>query len=456
LFHVDNRQWRRETLILLRAVEVEAFVRSMRIGLRLGVLMLLAANVAAQSAHPIRGVPAAPGPWKQLAKLTESNGRAEDYAGWSVAISKDGGTVAVGAAGWCRYQGVEGCGQGAVYVFVKPASGWADMTETALLLASDGKPGDYLGESVAISDDGSTIVSGAPVWPADGSGSGALYVFGRPKGGWKSETEGAILHATDAGTNLGQSVAMSGGTIVGGAEYFNGFQGAAYVFVESKRGWTNMTQTARLTPSDGKQGFMGDSVSVSGDTVVAGAPETGLGGAGNGAYVFVKPKNGWKDKTENAKLTPSKGQNLGFGFAASVVGSTVAIGARVKGNGNGSIYVYEKPAHGWRRMTETARLTVPLKSTFLGYSVSVDPSGAAIAGGAPGWQGQGAVDFFVKPQSGWRTTSKVRAQLAATDGQSMDNLGFSVAASPGIIISGAPYATVGSDREQGAAYLFGH
>jgi len=64
---------------------------------------------------------------------------------------------------------------------------------------------------------------------------------------------------------------MSGRAIVGGAEYFNGFQGAAYVFVEPQTGWTKMTQTARLTPSDGKQGFMGDSVSISGDTVVAGA-----------------------------------------------------------------------------------------------------------------------------------------------------------------------------------------
>jgi hypothetical protein len=429
----------------------------MRIGLRLGVLMLLAANVAAQSAHPIRGVPAAPGPWKQLAKLTESNGRAEDYAGWSVAISKDGGTVAVGAAGWCRYQGVEGCGQGAVYVFVKPASGWADMTETALLLASDGQPGDYLGESVAISDDGSTIVSGAPVWPADGSGSGALYVFGRPKGGWKSETEGAILHATDAGTNLGQSVAMSGGTIVGGAEYFNGFQGAAYVFVESKRGWTNMTQTARLTPSDGKQGFMGDSVSVSGDTVVAGAPETGLGGAGNGAYVFVKPKNGWKDKTENAKLTPSKGQNLGFGFAASVVGDTVAVGANSRGNG--ALYLYVKPAHGWRSMTETARLSVPPKANGLGFSVSVDRSEELIAGGAPSWEdggGNGSVDLFARPTSGWKTTSKFKARLTAKDGRNMDELGFSVSTSFTAIVAGAPDAAIGSQSKVGAAYLFGH
>jgi hypothetical protein len=113
---------------LLRAVEVEAFVRSMRIGLRLGVLMLLAANVAAQSAHPIRDVPAAPGPWKQLAKPTESSGQESDWLGWSVAISKDGSTAVVGAVGWCRGHGQNGCGQGAIFVFAKPAGGWKDIT----------------------------------------------------------------------------------------------------------------------------------------------------------------------------------------------------------------------------------------------------------------------------------------------------------------------------------------
>src|SRR5262249_2145819 len=159
--------------------------------------------------------------------------------------------------------------------------------------------------------------AGAPKWPATDQENGALYVFVRPQTGWVDVTEKARLIATNIDTNLGQSVGISGRTIVGGAEYYNGGQGAAYVFVEARAGWANMTQTARLTPSDGKGGAMGDSVSISGDTVVAGAPITGIGGAGNGAYVFVKPKSGWKNKTQTAKLTPSKGEGMGFGYAAS-------------------------------------------------------------------------------------------------------------------------------------------
>ena len=46
-----------------------------------------------------------------------------------------------------------------MYVFTKPASGWADETQAAKLTASDGADGDGLGWSVAVS--GTTIAAGA-------------------------------------------------------------------------------------------------------------------------------------------------------------------------------------------------------------------------------------------------------------------------------------------------------
>jgi hypothetical protein len=435
-------------------------MRTVRGTLMVGLMMMvLCAGAAAQGAGPSgRDSSAASGPWKQLAKLTEANGIGYDEVGWSVAISKDGNTVAVGAAGWCRKHGFEGCGQGAVFVFVKPPSGWADMTETAQLSASDGQPGEYLGESVAISDDGSTIVAGAPLWPANGNGNGAVYVFVRPQGGWNNATQTAELTSTDGPiVNLGQSVAFSGNTVVAGGESFNGDQGAAYVFVEPASGWMDITETARLTPSDGKDADLGWSVAISGDTVVAGAPNTGTGGEGNGAYVFVKPKSGWKDMTETAKLTASRGTGFKLGYSVSISGDTIAVGGPGRGSSNGGVYVYLKPASGWRPMTETARLAVPPKFNVLGFSVSADSDGRNVVAGAPGWQdgaGQGAIDVFVKPASGWKTTSKFRARLTAADGKNQDDLGYSASATAGVIVSGAPYATIGSNPEEGAAYVF--
>ena len=80
----------------------------------------------------------------------------------------------------------------------------------------------------------------------------------------------------------GTSVAISGNTIVVGAPFAtvgaNQDQGAVYVFTKSGPDWTNITQvvtqTAKLTPSDGlwnaEDGIV---VAVSGNTIVVGAPE---------------------------------------------------------------------------------------------------------------------------------------------------------------------------------------
>src|SRR5215472_292824 len=77
-------------------------------------------------------VQCATGPLVQLAELTASTGQSGDKLGYSIAVSGD--TVVVGAPGVTPGFNY---GQGAAYVFVKPASGWANMIPTAVLMASD-------------------------------------------------------------------------------------------------------------------------------------------------------------------------------------------------------------------------------------------------------------------------------------------------------------------------------
>ena len=112
-------------------------------------------------------------PWLQQAKLTPSDrgtGGHIDLFGNSVAVSGD--TVVVGAPN-ANVSGISY--QGAAYVFVKPGGGWANMTQTAKLTASDGAQTDLLGCSVAVSGD--TVVGGelSPMWYL-----GAAYVFSPP------------------------------------------------------------------------------------------------------------------------------------------------------------------------------------------------------------------------------------------------------------------------------------
>jgi hypothetical protein len=231
-------------------------------------------------------------------------------------------------------------------------SGIQDFT----LTASDGANKDQFGIAVAV--DGNTAVVGA----FKGEGIGAAYVFVKPPSGWASMTQTAELTASDAQIFdcFGCSVAISGNTVVvgsSGAEIGgNTAQGAAYVFVEPPTGWTNMTQTAKLAASDGvSDAQFGAGVAISGNTLVVGAPATSLT-QGN-AYVFVEPNGGWTDATQTAELVPSDGFDFdNFGLSVSISGETAVVGAPADANGGskpGRAYVFVEPTEGWTNMTQT-------------------------------------------------------------------------------------------------------
>ena len=184
-------------------------------------------------------------------------------------------------------------GQGAAYVFTESGSAWANMTQTAKLTASDGVANDYFGSSVSIS--GSTLVVGAPNAPySTTAGPGAAYVFVETGSAWTSMTETAKLTASDglAGDGFGSSVSISGNTVVVGADAANSNQGTAYEFTKPATGWVSMTQSAELTASDAAAGSnFGNSISISGNTLVVGADAATIGSnSGQGAtYVYSNP-----------------------------------------------------------------------------------------------------------------------------------------------------------------------
>jgi co-chaperonin GroES (HSP10) len=414
----------------------------------------------ARATYPLRVDPT----MQQTAKLTASDGAANNQLGYSVAVSSDGSTVVAGAP--FATVGIND-EQGKVYVFVKASGGWSSGTSTAKLTASDGISEGQLGSSVAVSSNGSTVVAGAPH-------SEAAYVFVKPSGGWSSGTETAKLTASDGagGDDLGASVGVSadGSTVVAGAPYAagGGFQlGAAYVFVKPSGGWSSGTQTAKLTaPPGGVRYYLGTSVAVSADasTVVAGAP------GWPAVFVFVKPAGGWSSGASTAELTESDwagGNDLGSSVGVSADGSTVVAGDNVAADGStvyhGAVYVFVKPSGGWSSETETAKLTASdgVGGDQLGFSVGVSSDGSTVVAGAldatvGGNIEQGAVYVFVKPSGGWSSGTQT-AKLTASDGAANDQLGASVGVSAdgSTVVAGADNATVGGNGYQGAAYAFG-
>ena len=257
------------------------------------------------------------------AKLTASDGSADDEFGDPVAI--DGDTAVVGVP----LAAIDGKNfQGAAYVFVKPPNGWAGaLTENAKLTASGGSAVDQFGHGVDVSGD--TVAVGAFGESPDGQAhaQGAVYAFVKPVNGWAGAlTESAKLTASDGAIpdELGISVAIGGDTVFAGAPGgLFGKEGAAYVFVKPVSGWAgSLTESAKLTASDAAfDDHLGVIVALSGDTVLVGQQSTSSKEA---AYLFARPAAGWVDATETEKVTGTGCCTLGFAGNTIVAGDESA------------------------------------------------------------------------------------------------------------------------------------
>ena len=274
--------------------------------------------------------------YSQVAKLTAADAAMYDFFGYSVAI--DGATAVVGAMGDGVDGGDDDAGDrsGAAYVFLTTDNG-ATYGQVAKLVASDVTPGDYFGWSVAI--DGNTIVVGAnKMYNGD---PGAAYVF-RTSDGGATYDQVAKLMASDAadGDDFGQSVAIDGDTVMIGASQYHTGPGAVYVFRTSDGGST-YSQVAKLTASDAAMhDLFGGSVAIDGGTVVVGARFEDDGGSQSGAvYVFRESASTY---VEVAKLTAADAAaDDNFGQSVAISGDTVVVGAW---NDGGSAYVFSPPA----------------------------------------------------------------------------------------------------------------
>ena len=331
--------------------------------------------------------------------------------------------------------------------------------QSAKLTASDGAGFDNLGHSVAIS--GNTVVLGAPYAKIGGNtDQGAAYIFKKPQTGWTNLTQTAKLTASDGGAydNFGISVAIEGETVVVGAMGKNTNQGTAYVFIKPGGGWVDMKENARLTASDGASGaFLGSSVSISGNTALVGA--MGKNTSQGAAYVYEKPGTGWTDMTQNAKLTASDGAaGDSLGNSVSISEDNALVGSPGNNSGQGAAYVFKKPGTGWNDMTQNAKLTASDGAVGDRFGESVSISGQKAVSGADyaavdGKSRQGKVYVFLKPTAGWKNMTQTN-QLTSLDGAAFDYFGKSVAVDVYSVAVGAYFATVEAHPYQGAGYLF--
>ena len=286
------------------------------------------------------------GQWKELIKLTASDGAAGDNFGSSVSISGDYAVLGApkGSGAWFL--------QGAAYVFIRTGSGWV---QHAKLNAADGIIGNAFGTSVNIS--GSDIIIGDPKAYVTFASQGAAYVFARNGTSWPQQAK-LIYSGGEYNEGMGFSVAISGNYAVAGAPYrdVNGYPtdvGAAYVFVRSGINWTFQDF---LYNADGYNDYnFGYSVGISGDYIIVGEPGgySAPHAQAGAAYVYHRSNIYWQGTA--VKLTASDAEEAAsFGVSVSISGDYIIAGSFFKDAGlnsyQGAAYIYQRGGANWNLM----------------------------------------------------------------------------------------------------------
>src|SRR5687768_13089698 len=161
-------------------------------------------------------------------------------------------------------------------------------------------------------------------------------------------------------SRFGRSIDISGTRAVVGAYQENGGEGAVYVFTRLSDTWSLEARLVSPSPNDEQ---FGDSVAVSGNTIVVGAPMDDQPGAfrSGSAYVFERASDGSWPLT--ATLVSQGGHQAweAFGGEVAIDGSLIAVGAVDRDQAGqadaGGVFVFEKSGGSWSYLQQ---VTAPM------------------------------------------------------------------------------------------------
>lgn len=312
------------------------------------------------------------------------------------------------------------------------------LVHQADLTAKDGAIGDYMGASVAVS--GKTLVAGAPYHKVGSNGGqGALYVFSDRAGHWTPTAELSVTGGAPS-EYLGSAVAMSGNTIVASApEAGTASQGALFVFSDVAGHWK---QVAELTANDAAAGdHLGDyGVAIQGKTIVAGSPAHTVGSvSGQGAaYVWDEPAGGWHSMTQTAELTEAHGAvDDWVGWSVGISGTTIVAGSPAPyhySNHHSAIFVFTEQSGHWKQTAELHQKDVATNDD-IGQVVAI--SGHTIAAGSGG----GDFYVFALAKGKWKQTADMGYEPACQSDSCPASTGSGLAFDGSAILSATSDAT---------------
>ena len=417
--------------------------------------------------------------WSEEAKLLAPDGRSGDRFGTAVALDDD--TALIGAPFDQTLGGIE---SGSAYVFVRNDSNWnfqEKFTDTWANVRF-GRALDIDGDRALITKR-NTVVSlnhtvhsyvrvngqwslehrfrfsssaedfGASVHYADGlaligapgaddacqsCNSGAAYLLRFNGDVWRQQARFS-LPTPALGDRVGAAVVLAGSQALLGAPGDDGAASDAGSVHVANLVPSGLSTIEEIDLSDISAIAGGDSVGVSGDTVVV-ADELDPA-----AWVFARTASSWTLQAEIG--SPQAGVDF---TSLQLDGDTLAIGSESDDSFTGAAYVFERSGTRW---SQTARLVAVAGLPGHKFGTSIDLDADRIVVGAPfeshGGLREGSAYVFVRSGLLWVE----EARLEAFDAGSNEFFGWAVALSGDTLAVSAPNAALTSSSP-GALYVY--
>ncbi|MBU0728525.1 MAG: hypothetical protein KKE17_10965 [Proteobacteria bacterium] len=291
---------------------------------------------------------------------------------------------------------------GAAYIYRREGKVWVDEVK---LVASDGLEWDYFGSTVSISGD--TVIVGASYAEVNGQyGAGAAYIFRKKDGSWVEEAKLTASNPQKV-EYFGYAVSISGDHAIVGVDTNNNnlYTPKIYFFKYNGVTWD---LEAEFSPSDAESYWhFGNSVSISGNYAVAGAPYNVFQGDMGTVYVYKYDGSTWAEETILAS-SDGEGHDF-FGYSVSINGDYIIAGAigndEVSGGSQppaaemipfgmesssmeevvtrdnaGAAYIFHRGLNGWQ---EQAKLIASdnIERLYFGLSVDITENYAVVGAG---------------------------------------------------------------------------
>ena len=272
----------------------------------------------------------------------------------------------------------------------------------------------------------------------------------------------AELHAAGAASKdeYGSAVSVSGDTVVVGAPRRDGSssnEGSVYVLERDLGGPDAWGQAKRIdVAAPEANDRFGTAVAVSGDTLAAGEPgDSSLGKNSGAAAIYGRDAGGAGNWGLVKRLVPTGGdKNDEFGSALALEGDLLAVGAPK--DREGKVFLHARDQGGADQWGLVAVLQGSGSSNGDRFGAALALSGDLLAVGAYNSddvaKNAGAVFLFQRDLGGPDAWGEV-ARLVAPDGMEADLFGYQVSLSGTTLAVGAPRADP-FGAASGKAYLF--